>query len=159
MSKYTWFKKSVPENIEIKQVYGILFSQDGKILLRVEDNKYKLTGGKPEPKENIEETLKRECVEEINVEIEEIHYLGFFLVEEKEIPPYAQVRMIAKIKSIGKSRPDLDNGKLYKRFLANLENTKKYLNYEEAGNKMIEDACFLAKEIYTFDENNKEYFI
>lgn len=32
MSKYTW-----------------LFSQDGKILLRVEDDKYKLTGGKPEP--------------------------------------------------------------------------------------------------------------
>ena len=82
MSKYTWFKKSAPENIEIKQVYGILFSQDGKILLRVEDDKYKLTGGKPEPKENFEETLKRECMEEINVEIEEIHYLGYFLVEE-----------------------------------------------------------------------------
>ena len=48
MAKYSWIKESVPRNLAIKQVYGIAFSNEGNILLRVEDNKYKLTGGKPE---------------------------------------------------------------------------------------------------------------
>lgn len=157
MCKYTWIKENAPNNLKIRQVYGIIFSQDGKVLLRMEENKYKLTGGKPEKEETFEETLKRECFEEINIEIEEVYYLGYLLVEEEKVLPYAQVRMIAKIKNIGESRPDLENGKLYKRFLANVENVKKYLNYEEAGNKMIEDACSLAKEKYTFDENEYEY--
>ena len=48
MVKYTWIKKSVPKELLVKQVYGIVFSNDGNILLRVDNNKYKLTGGKPE---------------------------------------------------------------------------------------------------------------
>ena len=78
MANFTWIKNKVPDKLIVKQVYGIVFSDDGRILLRIEDNKYKLTGGKPENNETFEETLKREYIEEINVELEECYYLGFY---------------------------------------------------------------------------------
>ena len=152
MIKYTWFRKKVPKNILVKQVYGIVFSRKGNILLRIEDDKYKLTGGRPEIVDNdFSDTLKREYLEELNIELEDIHYLGYLLVEEEQ-EKYAQVRMIAKIKSIGDIRPDTDNGKLYKRFMVKQKNVKKYLNYQDlAGNQCIDDAINLANEKYKFE--------
>lgn len=135
MTNYKWYRKKVPEELLIKQVYGIVFSKKGKVLLRLENNRYKLTGGKPENIDtSLEETLKREYLEELNVEIGDIHYLGYLLVEEDN-KKYAQVRMIAKIKRIAKTKPDIDNGKVYKRFMAKKEKVRKYLQYKDlAGN-------------------------
>lgn len=149
MATYTWFKEKAPENLEVKQVYAIAFSEDGKILLRVEDDKYKLTGGKPEIEDkNFEETVKREYLEELNVALEDIHYLGYLRVEEND-EVYAQVRMIAKIKAIGEIRPDVDTGKTYGRYMSDLNDVKKNLNYADiAGNQMMDDAITLAKGKY-----------
>lgn len=161
MCKYVWIKNEMPTNIEVKQVYGIVFSEEGKILLRVDNHKYKLTGGHPEEKDNcFEDTLKREFMEELNVEIEDIFYLGYLLVEEDN-NQYAQVRMIAKIKKINDIRPDTDNGKVYQRYVVNQNNAKNYLDYKDlAGNQMIDDAIKLANENYSFSNiNDKEYFI
>ena len=105
MVNYTWDNGIVPNNIKVRQVYGIVFSDDGRILLRIEDNKYKLTGGKPENNETFEETLKREYIEELNVELDECYYLGYLLVEDDN-EKYAQVRMIAKIKSFNEKHID-----------------------------------------------------
>ena len=69
MVKFTWVKDLVPEKLPVKQVYGIAFSDDDRVLLRIDDGQYKLTGGKPENAETFEETLKREYIEELNVEL------------------------------------------------------------------------------------------
>lgn len=161
MATFKWIKDEIQNDLDIKQVYGVVFSNDGKILLRVENNKYKLTGGKPEKNETFEETLKREFIEELNIEIDNIYYLGYLLVNEgNNNKPYAQVRMIATIKKINQNRPDIDTGVLYERFLANFDNVKKYLNYkDEAGNTMIDDAIKLANQKYKFEIDNKEYYI
>lgn len=160
MTKYKWVRKQVDQNLKISQVYGIVFNNDGNILLRIDDNKYKLTGGKPEIcDKNNSETLKREYFEELNVEIEDIQYLGYLLVEEDK-EKYAQVRMIAKIKNIGRIRPDVDNGKIYQRFMAKQENIKMYLNYKDlAGNEMIDDAIKTGNLKYRFKLKNEEYYI
>lgn len=160
MSKYLWIKSDVPKQLEVRQVYGIVFSDEGKILLRMDDNKYKLTGGHPEKKDNcFENTLKREFIEEINVELKEIYYLGYLLVEEST-EQYAQIRMIAKINKIGKIRPDLDNGKVYQRYMANQNNVNRYLNYSDlAGNQMIADAIKMANEKFNFTYSDNEYYI
>lgn len=160
MVKYTWNNTCVPSNLRVRQVHGVAFSSDKRVLLRVEDNRYKLTGGKPEGDEGYEETLKREYIEEINVELEDIHYLGYFLVEEDNGDVYAQVRMTGKIKKINENRPDLDGGKQYRRFLSIINNVKKYLNYQDsAGNLMIDDAITMVKQKYEFEEvsNNEEF--
>lgn len=160
MVKFTWIKDSVPNNIKVRQVYGIVFSTEGNIILRVDDGKYKLTGGHPEVfDENFEDTLKREYIEELNIELEDIHYLGYLLVEEND-ERYAQVRMIAKIKKIGSIKPDSDNGKIYERFMTNIRNVKNYLNYSDiAGNQMMDDAISYAKESYNIEFSDNEYYI
>ena len=148
MTKYTWYNNQVPNNINVRQVYGIVFSDDYKVLLRIEDNKYELTGGKPEENESYEETLKREYIEELNVELDDCHYLGYLFVEDND-EKYAQVRMIAKIKSINENHIDPATGKMYGRELVNNDKVKELLNYQgEAGNLMIEEAIKKAKEIY-----------
>lgn len=161
MSKYRWVKSAVLDNLEVKQVYGVAFFDDGKVLLRVEDGTYKLTGGKPEIYDTcFEDTLIREYLEEINVKICDIYYLGYQLVDEENgLKPYAQVRMIARIEKIGDPILDVDSGKTYKRFLANFNTVQKYLNYtDSAGKQLIDDAILLAKEKYHFNFSDKEYF-
>lgn len=64
MADYIWNNCAVPYNLKIKQVYGVAFSDDKRILLRLEDDEYELTGGKPEENESYEETLRREYIEE-----------------------------------------------------------------------------------------------
>ncbi len=151
MVKYSWHKSEVPADLEIKQVYGIAFSEDNRILLRIEDGDYKLTGGKPENEERFEDTLKREYKEELNTELYNIYYLGYLSVERNNNPPYAQVRMIAKIKSINQKNCDPDNGKTYGRKLVCPYNVKKYLKYSDvAGNMMLDDAIAAANENYDF---------
>ena len=148
MTKYKWFMDAVPERLPVKQVYGIAFSTDNRVVLRVEDGIYKLTGGKPENAETFEETLKREYIEELNIELESIHFLGYLLVEDHS-DKYAQVRMIAKIKDIHDCQVDPAAGKIYGRELVPVDRIKEYLNYSDcAGNKMIDDAIQLAKESY-----------
>lgn len=161
MVKYDWKREKVPKDLVTKQVYGIVFSMDGNILLRVEDNKYKLTGGKPEKcDKDFEETLIREYIEELNVELEDIYYLGYLLVEEENQERYAQVRMIARIKNIGEIKPDIDNGKTYRRFMSSVKNVKEYLSYPDlAGNQLIDDAITMAKTKYKIDFSANEYFI
>ena len=148
MVNYTWDNGIVPNNIKVRQVYGIVFSNDGRILLRIEDNIYKLTGGKPENNETFEETLKREYIEELNVELDECYYLGFLLVEDDN-EKYAQVRMIAKIKNINDNHVDQATGKIYGRELVSIDKVKELLNYQDkAGNLMLDEAIEKAKEKY-----------
>ena len=156
MVNYTWHNSMVPSNLMVRQVYGIVFDNDFKVLLRVENEKYKLAGGKPEEDETFEETLKREYIEEVNVELEECYYLGYLLVEEND-SKYAQVRMIAKIKNINENHIDPATGIMYGRKLVDSNELKKYLNYQdEAGNMMIDDAINKAKEKWSdvYEEKN-----
>ena len=153
---FTWVSSQVPEHLQVRQIYGIVFSNDGRILLRIEDGKYKLTGGKPEPGESFEETLQREYIEELNTQIEDIHYLGYLLVEEDHMR-YAQVRMIARVKDIKENHIDPATGKMYGRKLVSSGKVKEYLNYaDEAGGKMLDDAISQAQEIFGLDSGFTE---
>ena len=41
MAEFRWFTEPVPEGLKVRQVYGVVFSNDGRVLLRIEDGKYK----------------------------------------------------------------------------------------------------------------------
>ena len=117
MADYSWFRQPVPEGLKVRQVYGIAFSDDERAILRIE---------------------------ELNIELDNIHYLGYFLVQENN-EEYAQVRMIAKIKSINENYPDPATGKTYGRELVEIDKIKDFLNYpDKAGNTMIDDAIRMA---------------
>lgn len=65
---------------------------------------------------------------------------------------------MSKYKWISNSVP---NGKIYKRYMANQNKVKQYLNYPDlSGNQMIDEAIKIANEKYQFCYNNdKEYFV
>ena len=166
MAIFTWHNGTVPENMEIRQVYGLIFSRDGRILLRVENVngalKYSLGGGHPEIYDKgIEWTLKRELLEEINITITEPLIVGYQEVDdENQSPSYAQVRMTALIDSVGAVRPDLDNKKIYARLLVSPIRANDFLKWGEVGLAQISMAMDIASKVFgirTFSD--KEEYI
>lgn len=140
MVKYVWNSELVPMDMDITQVSGILLDNRKNVLIYEEDGRYRIPGGHPINDEAIEETLVRECLEEVNAEIENIMYLGYQeVIGDGDKEPYAQVRMIARIKNMGEERPDLDNGKTYKRIFVPLNEVNKYLKWAEVGDAMIQE--------------------
>jgi ADP-ribose pyrophosphatase YjhB (NUDIX family) len=158
MAIYTWHEGEVPEGTAIKQVYGLIFTEDGKLLLRVEEKagrfKYSLAGGKPEPADNgLEATLRRELAEEINVSIYEPKIVGYQLVDEENgEPPFAQVRMVAMVDEIGEARSDPDSGNTYWRTLASPLKAAELLGWGEVGHLQIEAAMRIAAEAFGITE-------
>ncbi len=150
--KLIWQEKPVPKDMKVRQIYAVAFSKDGRILLKIENYKnekyYSLAGGTPESfDKNLEATLRREYLEEINTTLEEkIYYLGFQEVEgDKGFAAYAQVRTVALIDKIGEPSPDPDNGKIYKRVLVSPVEAIKLLNWGNIGQRIIEKATEIAK--------------
>ena len=157
-----WLKEEVPSDLTTRQVYGVIFTRDGRVLLKLEDGKYSLAGGTPEDfDEDRVATLKRELVEEVNTTIEEPIMLGYqYVDEENGKTPYAQVRMVALIDTIGEIRPDPDNGKVYQRILTTPSRAIELLKWGEIGKCLITDATLLAKEKLGISEYlDKEEFI
>lgn len=148
MSKFYWHHGLPSNSILVKQVYGIIFSLDGKILLLKDGQHFSLSGGKPEKYDrNIEETLKRELKEEINVSVAKTHLIGYQLVDDEDgSEPYAQIRMIALIDNIGNKRPDTDNGKMYDRVWVSPLRAIQLLDWGDIGLFQISDAVRIAEK-------------
>ena len=100
MAKIQWESGSVPEGMDIRQVYGIILDRAGRVMLRVENKpdrvRYSLGGGRPEAYDaGIEDTCRCELLEEVNTEIEKPVYIGYQLVDEEDgTPEYAQVEWL-----------------------------------------------------------------
>lgn len=115
MSTYRWIETEVPKDLEIRQVYGFIFSSDGRTVLLEDVGKYNLPGGKPEKGESAFETLIREVNEEAQLSISTIEYLGYQLIKGDE--EFAQVRFIAVIDQIHPPAADPSTGRMYSRLL------------------------------------------
>jgi len=153
MVDFKWFDGEVPKGIKVTQVYGIVFTIEGRTLIKSEyinDKKiYSMAGGKPELFDaDRVATLRREFLEEVNTELcDDIYMVGYQLVNENNgKPEYAQVRMTGIIKSILKKLPDPDNGKTFDRLLTTPQRAIELLNWGESGKKQIESAYKVAHE-------------
>lgn len=155
--KLEWFEEEVPSNLEVHQVYAVVFDENGNVLLKGESKKdgriiYSLAGGTPEDfdKDRIA-TLRREYIEEVNTTLKDpIYYIGYqYVDEENGIAPYAQVRMTAMIDNIGESKPDPDNEKTYERILVPPQKAIELLNWGDIGPKLVRKAVEVAKEKFS----------
>lgn len=159
MLKLTWVGgKMPPKEMEIRQVYGVVFSRDGRVLLRLErkesGDEYSLAGGTPEIfDEGLEATLRREMLEEVNVKLEdELVLVGYQMVEgDGERPTYAQLRLTGKISEIGEKQPDPDTGRTYERLLISPKRAIELLGWGEIGEKIICEAVEIAKTRWGLD--------
>jgi 8-oxo-dGTP diphosphatase len=149
MAEFTWHPRPVPAAMAVRQVYGFLFMPDGRLLIRIDGAKNSLPGGRPEPGEDgYIEVLQREAMEEVTVEIDQTHYLGYQCVDEQDgTPPYAQVRMVARIAAVLPQRPDPDNGRIYRRYLVDPAKAADLLGWGELGHQQAAAAVQVAANL------------
>ena len=84
--KVTWIlSNEIDYSFSIKQVYGFLFDNFGRILVHDDLGRFNLPGGKPEKDETVIQTLERECIEESQVTFKEPELIGFQLVENDKL--------------------------------------------------------------------------
>ncbi|HEX3733500.1 MAG TPA: NUDIX domain-containing protein [Mycobacteriales bacterium] len=138
MIEYIGRTSVCPDDLQVRQVYGFLFADDGRVLIRVDGGKHSLPGGRPEPGETTHaEILRREVWEEVIMTIHDPHYIGYQAVDHHDgTPPYAQIRMVARIKDVHPIAPDPDNGRTYRRLLVAPEQAGDLLNWTSGRNQL-----------------------
>ncbi|NLJ04860.1 MAG: NUDIX hydrolase [Exilispira sp.] len=142
--KVTWIlSNEIDYSFSIKQVYGFLFDNFGRILVHDDLGRFNLPGGKPEKDETVIQTLERECIEESQVTFKEPELIGFQLVENDKdynYKPYIQLRFIAKIDQLFPLLPDPVTSRAYKRSLVSISQVNTLLKWGEAGRVQLEAA-------------------
>ena len=141
-----WIESDSP--LPITQVYGYCFDDSGRVLLLKDGDTFTLPGGKPEFDESIEDTLRREVLEEAQTIIDDILFIGYQRVEGDNQwfngKPYSQLRMIARIEKMLSNAIDPATGRQYERFLYTPQQVQNTLQWGESGQAQIYAACRLA---------------
>ena len=148
-----WFDNIDFSSIEnIKQVYGIVFNEEGEILIVNTVGNWQLPGGKPEEGESWEDTLIREAIEEADVEIEGLVPIGYQRVSEikdkKEGETFAQLRVFAKIKNLNELTKDPATGIIPKRKFIKPEEFSSYCPWGKIGQHVIDKANHIYKKSF-----------
>lgn len=138
MNTFEWIDSALPTGLEVRQVYGFVFSADGRILVLEDEGSFNLPGGKPENGESLDETLVRETFEEIQTTIHSVGYLGFQLVNG--IEKFAQVRLLASIDKILPANTDPSTGRRYRRVLIPPTELNELLGWGDSGERQIASA-------------------
>jgi 8-oxo-dGTP pyrophosphatase MutT (NUDIX family) len=148
-----WFDNVDFSNLKnVKQVYGILFNEEGKILIINTVGNWQLPGGKPEEGESWKDALIREVMEEADIEIEQIIPLGHQIVseikDEKSGEVFCQLRCLAKISKINELTEDPATGIIPERKFIDSSKFSDYCPWGKIGQHIIDKAkVIFQKEI------------
>ena len=145
---------SVDKLSPITQVYAVCFNEQNEILIGRKGSSWNLPGGTPEGKETIAETLTRECLEEVDAKIKNIHILGAQKVYSQKTPDDAQyqVRCICDFVELLDQTPDPDDGIVWERKFVPIEQANDYLKWGKTGEALFKDALALHKHIKAQEE-------
>lgn len=118
-------------------VYAIT-NADGKVgLVYDASGKSNLPGGKTEEGETIEQTLKRELVEEMNYRVINWRLLGYQRLTNPAGSSVYQVRVYAKIEKIGDFIADIGGGVIGHKFV-DLSQLNSEIEYGSVGLRLME---------------------
>ena len=153
---FTWIRDNDLEKYSpVSQVYGIVFNAKGEILIarKKPEGGWGISGGTPEAGESVEETLRRELKEEVDVSVSKIIPLGaqkvvLFGDDEGKSTLY-QLRYIALLKELLPQTPDPDSGFIWERQFVPAKDISDYVKWGDSGDAMFEDAIHLFKELFS----------
>jgi hypothetical protein len=93
-------------------------------------------------------TLVREAMEESQVLVTTAVYLGYQEVRQDADPPFAQVRMAGLIGRFEPRAPDLDGGRLFRRFMTSPDDAPAVLGWGEPAVAQAAAAARVAAELW-----------
>lgn len=150
----TWIKTEDIESFHpATQVYGIVFNNKGEILICREfgKGKWQIPGGHSEENESLSQTLKRELVEEVDVEIEGVGPLGVQKVtfpDNPEKKAIYQARCIALLRKLLPQTPDPASGITWERKFVPSGEITSYVKWGKTGRAMFGDAIRLYRSYH-----------
>lgn len=126
--------KKVPDE-DWCQVY-VVGDLDGKVPVVIYDKKGKesrnLPGGGVEAGESFEDALRREVLEELNMEVLSFEPLGHQINHGSDGKIYHQLRVYAKLKKLGEFKKDI-GGSVIGYELVDIKNLNKVISWGEVG--------------------------
>ncbi|KKQ95397.1 MAG: A/G-specific DNA-adenine glycosylase [Candidatus Woesebacteria bacterium GW2011_GWB1_43_14] len=135
---YTWIRDDDLEKYKpATQVYGVVFNKRGEILVAREKptDKWQIPGGKPEAGESIEDTVRRELKEEVDVKAGKVFPLGAQKVEMPENPSrlegklFYQLRCVVFLDKLLPQTPDPASGNTWERKFVPAEKITDYVKW------------------------------
>jgi len=122
----------------VKQAYGVCLNKKRFVAIVSNDDgrTWTLPGGTVEKGETLETTLRREVIEEADLNINDIKLIGLLKVDDGNNILY-QARFVCKIANVLPQTEDPAKGKILKRKFVSLKTLNKYLNWGEIGNDIV----------------------
>lgn len=143
-----WFsvasKAEIPD-LPWQQVYAI-GELEGKVpIVHYDDRKDNLPGGHTEPGETLEQTLRREIREELNMRVLDWQPIGYQKCTEPDGEVAYQFRVFARLEKIGEFAGDVD-GSVIGYSLINIDKLNSRIKYGNVGEVMAARAKEILKE-------------
>jgi 8-oxo-dGTP pyrophosphatase MutT (NUDIX family) len=136
------------EKTKCTQIYGVCF-YDGKIVIVFNSIKktWGLAGGTIEKGESFEETLKREILEESNMEVISFLPIGYQKVTKKDGSFKYQLRYVCKVRPYGPFISDPADGIISEIKLIDPSEYKKYVNWGRIGDRLVARSLELLEKL------------
>ncbi len=127
------------KELPVTQMSCICFDNQGKVLI-VSDrpDRWIIPGGKPEEGETMEESVRREELEEACVELGEVKFVGMMKVHFQDNPNkdegdnFLQARFVGNISNILESKEDPATGRIFERKFVSSEEFSSYIKWPES---------------------------
>ncbi|GAA2682425.1 NUDIX domain-containing protein [Nonomuraea recticatena] len=145
---FLWHEAPVPDGLPVVRVHGYLICPaTGRVMIQDVEGVMGLPGGRPEPgDQDAAATFVREALEENQVRVGRVAYLGYQEVHECGREPYAQVRMVGVIDAFEPPLPDPDGtGHTCRRLMVPLQDAADVLGWGEPAAAQVKAAARLAE--------------
>lgn len=130
---------------KVRQCYGVCFYKN-KMVIGGHKNHWSLIGGTIEKGEDFETTLKREIQEESNMNVLKFLPIGYQQAFAEDGSDIYQLRFVCEVKPFGEFEKD-PAGNVTGIKLINPKDYKKYFDWGEIGDRIIERAIKLRKNL------------
>ena len=138
---YDWYtvtdKKNIP-SLPWKQIY-VIGNLDGMVPLvssATSEKPHNLPGGTVEPGETLDQTLKRELIEECNMRVIDWEPLGYQICTNPDGTRVPQFRAYARLEKIGEFIHD-PGGNVMSNTLVHIDEVETYIKYGEGGERLV----------------------